>query len=244
MENLSNSATVFISDLVKRYGFNKSDFGRWFPEGGEILQYVGLEVVYVDLKKDETGNWTYTNKRALLHSISDYDPMTITYLAKFTIKGEKPEDDITTEGRIYPEGVSYMDPEKSNSMFRLTPYSLHCKSVEVEEFYSRLMLLYAKKDTMDFRSLETITSSKEMDKTLGYSNNIVAIIKLKNTNETLYFRIYKMSLKHTHKDQYKLILSDKTGKSINLVISSGNKEYSLKYNNMEIARVKIIDLGI
>lgn len=242
-KKLTAAAIDFANDLKKRYGFNRSDMNKWLLDGCEIMKLVGLEVAYIEFNKNDQGEWVNKVGRALLKSISGYDPMTITYEANFIVRGEKPEDDYERTERIYPEGFSYGDPEETGKMFRLNSISLHCKSVEEEEFYSKLFIIEAKNDTLNLESIKTITDSSTKEKTLKYACNIMAVIKL-YTNEVIGFRIYDIILRHTHKDQYKLILTDKDGKSINLTVSSQDKYYNLTYGkDNNIGTVKVIDLA-
>lgn len=241
-KKLTSAAIEFAEDLRKRYGFNKSDMSKWLPSGCEIMKLVGMEVVYIDYFKNDQGEWNNTVKRAILKNISDYDPMTVTYKVDFSIVNEDGSFEERSE-RIYPEGISFGNPEETGKMFRLNPTSLHCKSIEEEEFYNRLFIIESKNDTLSLESIKTITDSASKDKTLKYACNIMAVIKL-YTGEVLGFRINDILLRHTHKDSYKLILTDENNKSLNLNISSEDKLYELTYGKDNIiGTVKVIDLA-
>lgn len=244
IKELTSAASEFVEDLRVRYGLNKSDMSKWLPEGCEIMKHVGMEVVFIDYLRDDQGNWSNSVKRALLKNISEYDPMTITYKADFVVyNSDDPNDFTEMSERIYPEGISFGNPEESGKMFRLNPTSLHCKSVEEEDFYSRLFIIESKNKTLSIDSIKTITDSASKDKTLKYACNIMAVIKLYD-GEILYFRVHDINLRHTHKDQYRLVLTDNKGKSINLNITSQDEFYNLTYGKDNIVgTVKVIDLA-
>lgn len=231
--------THLLKKLKSYYGFNKGNT-KWISDGADILKYIGIEVIFINFNKDADGNWVNKIKRALILSISDFDPMTDTYLVKYRIVNED-KDTSWREIRIIPEGFSFGNPEETGNMVRFVPYSLHCEIAETEAFYGRLFELFTKRDTMPFKSLEQISVSKEQDKTLNYRCNIGAVIKTVD-NEILWFRISKLTLKHSYKDKYKLIISDSANKTYLIDISSKEKEYKMTLGNEEIGVIKIIDL--
>lgn len=241
-EKLNKEAEYMLNYLKRTYGFNKADFDKWIPKGGDILNYIGLQVIYVDFNRDENGNWTNKTYRAIINNISDFENLSSTYLVNYTLFRDEDKEPEIKEDRIYPVGISFSNPDETGKMFRLVPMSLHCKAVETEELYGRLSILMAKKETLSIKELTTISESKNMDEILDYSHNIVAIMKTID-NEILYFRVNKLDLRHTHKDKYKLTLYDKDKKSINLNISQEDKIYEFIYRKEKLAEVKVIDLG-
>ena len=225
----------------KKYKYKKNDL-KWIPEGASILEYIGIEVVFVKFIKDSDANkkWSTNIKKSYIISISDYDPMTSTYLCKYRIVGEDKETS-WREMRIIPEGFSFENPEETGTMYRFIPYSLHCKLAETEAFYARVDEIEKKKDTLPVESLKQISESKEQDKVLTYSCNIGAAIRTID-DDILWFRISKLSLRHTYKNNYNLTITDAEGKAITLQINSDLKNYNLKFGGDGIGTLKIIDL--
>ena len=101
-----------LKALKKRYGFNKGDY-KYIPAGGEILKYIGQPMIFVDFKKDENGDWQSNFETAFIDSISDFDPMTMTYNCKYKLV-----DGVQKEIRIIPEGFSWGNPEETGEMKR------------------------------------------------------------------------------------------------------------------------------
>ena len=102
--------------LKEDFGYNKLSY-KYIPAGSEILRYIGQAVVVVTFKKiwrtekDEEGNdvkkYSLEDhmERGYLLSLSDFDPMTKTYLCKYKIDGQEEEK----ETRIQPEGVEFVN---------------------------------------------------------------------------------------------------------------------------------------
>lgn len=223
----------------EKYGYNKGDL-RYIPEGADILKYIGVEVIFVEFTKINN-EWTNKIKKAIINEITDYDPMTLTYLCKYRLVDEDKENS-WRELRIIPEGFSFNQPEIEGKMYRFIPYSLHCKMAEDEALYNRLSILYAKRDTMILSNLENLSVSKEQDKTLNYAMNIGLVIKTIDNN-ILWFRISKLSLKHKYKNVYSLRVENKNNKNYTIEITGDQKEYKFIYNGTEIGSAKIIDLA-
>lgn len=227
--------------IINRYGFDKAN-QKWIPNGGDILKYIGVEVILVDFIRDGEGKWSNKVKKAYIKSISDYDPMTVTYLCRYRIVDEDTETS-WREKRIIPEGFSFENPEETGKMIRFVPYSLHCKMAEEEALYYRLGELFNNRQTLPISSLESISISKEQDKTLNYSCNICAVIKTSvDNNSVLYFRVSKLSLRHNYKDNYNLTITDNSGKSYTLFIKSSDDKYKFKFNGEVIGDLKLIDI--
>lgn len=228
-----------IEELKEKYGFSKSSL-KYVPAGGEILKYTDVEVVFVEFKK-QGGDWTNIVKTAVIKEISDFDPMTVTYNCKYRIIGEDSETQLR-EVRIIPEGFSFNPADTEGWMCRFLPMSLHCKLVEDESFNWKVTRLYSKRDTIPVSGLETISASKEQDKTLGYSCNLGAAIKLSTDNSILWFRIKRLSIRHEFKNNYSLRIEDQDGKAYTLKITSDQKEYNFCPSKNQIGFLKIIDL--
>ena len=223
-----------VEILKKNYGFNKASY-KYIPAGGEIFKYIGQLVIYIDRKRKESGEWEADVKKAIIESIDDYDPMTMTYNCHYKVAG----DDEVKELRIIPEGYSFGNPEETGVMQNFLPYSTHCHLVEDELFYGRLKELYDTKDTMSIEDLSTISKSKDKESILKYSHNIGCIIKLDECpDEVLYFRIHSLSLRHKVGSSYVLSYSDGET-SHKIQINSSDKEYDFE----GLGKFKIIDLA-
>lgn len=225
--------------LKKRYGFDKAN-PKWFLKGGELLNFIGVEVILVDYTRDSNNIWTNKIKKAYINSITDYDPMTTTYLCKYRLV-DKDKETEWREKRINPEGFSFELPEQTGKMLRFIPYSLHCKIAEEEALYYRLSELFDKRKTLPIENLKQISGSKEQEKTLTYACNIGAVIKTED-NQILYFRINKLNLRHNYKDNYNLTITDGTNKAYTVPINSSVENYVFKFNGENIGLLKIIDL--
>lgn len=218
--------------LKEKYGFQKASY-KYIPKGAEILKSIGQIVIYVEYTKKEDGTWEDKYQKAEILEISGYDPMTMTYKCKYKVAGESE----TQELQIIPEGYSWGNPEETGWMKRFIPYSLHCKLVEDELFYSRLKDLYNTRDTLKVENLLELSQSKEKETQLKYSRHIGALIKLDESEDVLYFRIQDLNLRH------------KAGKSYTLRISDGENAYQMmiesnqgEYDFESLGKLKIIDL--
>ena len=225
--------------MKKRYGFDKAA-AKWIPGGGEILKLIGVEVIMVDFIRNASSGWTNKIKKAYIKSISDYDPMTMTYLCQYRLVDEDKETS-WREIRIIPEGFSFENPEETGKMIRFVPYSLHCKMAEEEAMYCRLGELFDKRKTLPIENLKQISGSKEQEKTLTYACNIGAVIKTED-NQILYFRIHKLNLRHNYKDNYNLTITDESKKAYTIPITMSEENYVFKFNGDRIGLLKIVDL--
>lgn len=229
-----------LEEVKGRYGFSKTDT-KWLPEGSSMMEYIGMDVISIDFTKNpETNDWSSTLSKAVIHSLTDYDPMSGTYLCKYSTLDM--EDGSWKEVRIIPEGFELIGPD-SLKMIRFVPYSLHTKMVETEEFYRRLFILQAKTKTLPIQELNTIVSSSDQSRILEYSHNIGAVIKTED-NEVLWFRIKNISLRHLHGTKYHLTLTAWDNKRYVLgEIDSNDEEYVFTVNHQDIGKFKIIDLS-
>ena len=220
-----------LEALKKRYGFNKGSY-KYIPAGGEILKYIGQPMIFVDFKKDENGDWQSTFETSFIDSISDFDPMTMTYLCKYRLV-----DGVQKELRIIPEGFSWGDPEETGEMKRFVPASLHYLLQEDELFYKRLENLWNDRQTISLDSLKTLSESKEQEKTLKYTHQIGALIKTSDDNKLLWVRLWKINLTHRNGEYYNLSFGDERNKWT-VTIKKSDSEYELK----NIGTFKLIDL--
>ena len=230
-----------LQKFHRLYGYDPGSV-KFVPKGGDILEYIGNDVIYVSFTKDSSGNWSSDYKNAKILSISDYEPVSMSYKIKYWVEGLGQNE--WKEERIIPEAFSldFLGAGVQQNMNRFVPRSIHCKLVETEIFYSRLFELFTKRDTMPISGIKSITGSKEQAKTLQYCCNIGAVIKAKDTGKILYFRIGSMKLRNKKKDVYVLIISDLNNNKYTLEIGEHDKSYNLKVNGEEIGELKIIDL--
>ncbi len=229
-----------LKDVKSRYGFSKTDT-KWLPEGSSIMEYIGMELISIDFTRNtETNDWTNTLSKAIIHSLTDYDPMSRTYLCKYSTSDM--EEGSWKEVRIIPEGFELIGPD-STKMIRFVPYSLHSKMVETEEFYKKLFILQTKSKTLSIQELLTLSSSSNQEETLGYSHNIGVLIKTED-NEILWFRIRNISLRHLHGTQYHLTITSWDNKRYVIgEIDSNAEEYPFTVNHYNLGNFKIIDLS-
>lgn len=219
-----------LEALKKRYGFNKGSY-KYIPAGGEILKYVGQPVIFVDFSRNDEGEWNSTFETAFIKSISEFDPMTMTYLCKYNLS-----DGVEKELRIIPEGFSWGDPEETGKMQRFVPTSLHYTLQEDELFYNRLQELYDSRDTLPLESVKLLADSKEQDKTLKYTHNIGAAIKTAD-GKVLWIRLQKLGLTHRNGEYYNLSFGDERNRWT-VIVKSSDKEYEIE----KTGKLKLIDL--
>ena len=223
--------------LKRQYGFNKNSY-KFVPAGSEILKYIGQIVVLVNLKKVGDNMWDQdTIEKAQIISITDFDPMTMTYLCKYKVADDKIEDE-PREIRIIPEGFSWGNSEETGDMKRFIPYSLHCTMVETELFWCHLWDIWKARDTISVDSLLTLSGSKEKESTLKYSHNIGALINLES-GELLWTRITELNFRHKVGNQYNLKFGNGTD-SWTMMITSGDKEYDFENG---LGKLKLVDLA-
>jgi len=219
--------------LKEKYGLYKGSY-KYIPAGSEILRSIGQVVILVEFKKDENGEWSNKFNRALIESISGFDPMTMTYECKYKLDGDNEE---TQTIKIIPEGFSWGNPEETGEMKRFVPYPMHCQMVEDEAFLARVSELYDKRETLKLDYLSNLTSSKEQDALLKYALNVGAAVRLED-GSMLWIRLHKVSLHHTAGSNYKLRFEN-NDRYWNMVITSDQTEYDFE----GIGKFKILDLA-
>ena len=249
------SKTKF-QEFKKRYGFNTGDV-KWVLEGGDLLKYVGADLVYIDYKRDpKDGLWNTTVEKAVITKMSDFDPVTMTYQVEYKLPDRQGEEGEKLRiERIIPEGFSFdvMGQGIQNTMNRFTTFSLHNRLLEEGIYYDRVLKLWDKRDTLPFGALKALNENKDLVKTLKYAKNIVVAIRpLKETeqedvveweDEVLVFRLCGLKLKHDFKETWRLFLTDEEGKTYNLLINEGETEFYEFTQGLEvIGDLKIIDL--
>ena len=229
-----------LKEMKDRYGFSKTDT-KWLPEGSSILEYIGIDLIVIEFTKDpEKNEWSNKLKKGIILSMSDFEPISGTYLCKY--RTDDMEADSWKEVKIIPEGFELLGPD-SNKMVRFVPYSLHSKMVETEEFYNKMFIKQAKAKTLAINELSMISESKDLERILEYFHNIGAVIKTVD-NEVLWFRIKKLSVKHLHGTTYTITLTSWDNKRYTLnEIQSSDEEYKFIVEHSEIGKLKIIDLA-
>lgn len=251
---MSNKKTKF-EEFKELYEFNSGSL-KWIPKGGELLKYIGQEVVLVIYSKDENGEWKNTFKAANVISINDYDPVTMTYNIKYQVLNGGIPDGEPKEERIIPEGFSFdvMGQGIQDTMNRFVPYSYHLRVVEEEAYYKRVGELFDSRDTIPFDAIKTLAQSKEQGNTLGYAKNIIAAVRptkeiegeetedLEYTGELFVFRVNQIKIRHEHKDTWRLIISDINNKSYSVVVTAEDTFYELRHMGENIGDLKLIDL--
>ena len=182
--------------LVSDYSFNKASF-KWIPKGGDILESIGQEVVYIDYTRENAeAQWQVKIKRAYIQSIHDFEPTTGTYEIIFTLIGEGDEENLLKRERIIPEGFSFNSPDVNNWMHRFVPYSLHFKLGEVETHFARMRMLFETRPGMTMADIKKI-QTEDPEKKLGFFNNVQAIINTDTENGLgigiIAFRVHEIS---------------------------------------------------
>lgn len=226
-------------ELKELYGYSTSSL-KWVPEGGEILRYIGQDVVFVDFKR--TGSdWSSTYEPAKIINISDFDPITMTYKIDYSLES----DGQSHSERIIPEGFSFdiAGGGLQDRMNRFIPQSLHLKCIEEDLFWKRLTELYTKRDTLAISSISNISSSKEQDKTLKYACNIGAVTKTPS-GDILYFRVHGLKLRHLKDSTCELSIvdSEKRAYTIKGILES-SKSWTWTVDGEVIGQLKLIDLA-
>ena len=218
--------------LKEKYGFQKGSY-KYVPRGAEILKLIGQNVIKVDYQKKEDGTWDTKFGPVLLVSISDFDPVCMSYQCKYR------EGDQEEEFKMIPEGYSWADSDDVTHIIRLLPGSMHCQLMEDELFHERLKELWKTRSTLDFTALIGLASSKDKDTTLRYSHNLGCLIQLDGEDDVLYFRIHKLSLKHRAGKEYSLSVWDGEDNPVKALIQSDQTEYDFELGT---GKFKIIDL--
>ena len=105
---MDNKKKTRLEEFRDLYGFSSGSL-KWIPEGGDILNYIGQEIVYVQYDKPNPSEdvWVNSFKNVKVLEIGDFDPLTITYNIKYQFyESGVPVGDVLEE-RIIPEGFNY-----------------------------------------------------------------------------------------------------------------------------------------
>lgn len=228
-----------LDKYKKLYGFYEGNL-NYVPRGGDLLKHVGSSVAMIDYSRDSLGRWDYSLKEVTIESITNYDPMTVTYDLKYKVIGEE----VTKEVKIIPEGFSFENPEETGKSLRFLPLSMHFKVQEEKGFYDMLSSRFDNAETLSIEALENISESKEQADLLGRNYNIAAVIKTAEEKpEILYFRIDKLKIKHNKQDNYAITLVNfEKEKTYTFLINGKDSSYKFSYGKEKIGDLKIIDL--
>jgi len=225
-------AKTRLEILKEKYSFH-TDNKKYLIPGGEILKYVGMDVALLEFKKQENGTWHTEQKKANIVSISDFEPMTMTYMCEYTVE-DNPE---ILNVRIQPEGASFENPEETNEAKQFVPLSKRFELIEDGMFLSRVAELYETRPTLSFEDLQTLSSSKDQAVQLRYSRNVGAAVRLDEDGTILYIRIHKLRLTHRNGTSYSLRIEN-DDRSWCCMIDSKDEDYDFE----GLGRMKIIDL--
>lgn len=239
MFSVENKELTTLDKFKKLFGFYEGNL-QYIPRGGDLLKHVGSSVALIHYKKDDQGRWDYSIKEVMIESITNYDPMTVTYDLTYRIPKEKKSNKV----KIIPEGFSFENPEETKNSLRFIPLSMHFKFQEEKKFYELLSSKFDSTETLPIEALENISNSKEQGDLLGRNYNIAAVIKTEEkTPEILYFRVDKLKIKHHKQNSYALTIANlEKEKTYTFFINSENSQYEFTYGKEKIGNLKLIDL--
>ena len=226
---------TFLEKMKKMYGLYEGS-PEFIPRAGKLLELKGQQVVLLTYSKNDDGSWSNSMEYVTIVDITDFDPITITYLLKYKIS------DTVKEVRIIPEGFSFENPEDTGKSMRFIPLSNHFNYQEKVKFYDFLREKFETAETLSIEQLNSISQSKEKEKTLSYSCNISAVIKTTD-DKILYFRLTNLKIKHNKKNEYSLTISNSEKKTYTFLINSSEKFYKFSYGNEIIGDIKIVDIS-
>lgn len=222
---------------------------KFILQGGEILKYIGSEILLVRFEKDENGVWKTENPNPIfIISIGDFDPLTRTY--RMVYKGKETKEE---EIRITPEGFSWNVPEEDGWMIRFVPYSSHFKMMEEELFYGNLKTVYSSgKGVLGPQELSQFSTGRERKYRLGCLNYISVVIDTDTQDGIgegiLAFRVSEIMRVDKKGKKWEIGLRDQEGDYIGISKFIEDQEthqwYSPKFtiNGKILGDLKIIDI--
>lgn len=236
--------------FIKDYSFQPGDY-KWLVGGGNILKYIGTEVIFATYETLENDEIKENYQEAHIHEISGYEPVTMTYLIKYTV-GKDPK---VKEDRIIPEGFIMIDEKdkgKPKIMHKFIPYSHHMNMIETASYYNLVGKYFDEnRKVIPFKGLKILAENKDQSNLLGYSVNLVAAIRpVKEENGETYndesqlyiFRISKLGLKHKFGHEWILSLTDQEKNTYTILINDEDEYYEFFLKD-RVGDLKIIDLG-
>lgn len=246
-----------LEQIKKNYGYDPASV-EWIGKGGEIFEYLGMEVMRLDFYK-EGETWKNKVGKSLLLRCENFDPMTETVdLVWKDVDYAKPEEEWEEHiTKITPIGFTYGDPEEKGEMTRFMPYSLHTKKIETEALYAKLGFLMSEpietSKAVNILQFEPLSMSRDKERLLAHIINIAAVIKPIDEEFVYIYRLGNISLKHQFKGVWKMSAKDVNGRGeITLFIDITEDEQTGKANMVEWemrnaqnqveAKVKFFDL--
>lgn len=236
-----------LEQIKKNYGYDPASV-EWIGKGGEIFEYLGMEVMRLNFTRTEVGDpekgtedkWENKVGKSLLLRCENFDPMTETVdLVWKDVDYSKPEDEweIHTT-KITPIGFSYGDPGESGEMIRFMPYSLHTKKIETEALFAKLGFLMTepieKSKAVNLLQFEPLSASRDRERLLAHIINIAAVIKPVDEEFVYIYRLGNVSLKHQFKGVWKMTAKDTNGRGeITLFIDTTKNEETGEENMIE-----------
>ena len=222
------------------YGFFTGSL-KWIPQGGDLLRYVGQEVIFVEYKKKEDDSWGSTYNAATIISMDSFDNKTNSYLIKYKIKDEEEErsERIIPEGYRFADGKAIGDDGYTN---RFLPKSLHLSCIEESLFYESLSKRWDTTDTTDITNLRKILkeSTAKRGETLKRRYYIAAVVKSIDDNTINYFRVEDLKIKDKTGKIVKIDISDGSGNTFTVVGGNSDKSYNLNIGSEKIGELKLI----
>ena len=221
---------------------------KFVARGGEILRFIGSELLCVKFEKSDEGNWTAGNPiPVFVISIGDYEPLTQTYKMVYKEKESDPK-----ELRITPNGFSWNNPEEDGWMTRFVSYSQHFMIMEEELYYQRLTDLFnSGKGVLEPSLVAQFASGKERKFRLSELNYISVVI---NTNipgglgvGTLAFRVSEVTKVDKRGKKWEIILKDDFGDlfTISKYIQDESGQWiapGVTINGVLLGDLKLIDI--
>jgi len=239
--------------LKQKYGFRQGSTKYLIP-GGELFKYIGQAVVLTEFnkkpaeKEGEEPTWENKFSEVVIKSISDFDPVYMTWVCKYvpTAEGAIEEKSVT----ILPEGYSFegeKGPEETGHLARFLPLSKHYQLLEEDTFFRTLEDKWNNVPTLSKEDLTMISQSKGQEGTLRYTHNIGALVRLDDEyydekvaeSRFLWIRIHKLSFFHKAGTRYRLQFSNED-RSWTSIIDTNDAEFAFE----DLGKFKIIDLGL
>lgn len=210
-----------LESVKKNCGYDPSS-SKWISRGGELMKYLGMEVMRIDFKKKDgtEDDWESKVGKALLLQANNYNPETETLdLVWKDVDYDKPEAEWEVKTtKIVPPGFSFGLPQETGEMTRFIPYSLHTEKIETEAFYAKLGYLFGLEGDLDrslvLPDLMTLASSRDRVNSLCHVHYIAVVVKPTNTEGEVYiYRLGDIGIRHQFKSEWKVTAKDDTGKN-------------------------------
>lgn len=135
---------------------------KWISKGSDLLRYIGQNIIQVKFSKNsETDPWESVAVIVRLVGITDFEPLTGTYL--MTWESTDGKDSKQENCRVTPEGFSFGIPEKDLWMYRFLPMSLHVQMTEAIYAYDRFKRLYESRPSLEEKEIESLCRDKQVE---------------------------------------------------------------------------------